>query len=495
MFTTTPLVPEPDFSLDPPAPSAVYPSWFPALSLFFALPRLPTVRDFFLSESLPAIFLDTLCSPPSLDAAWSSTVDFEPYSSTTASTTPATKQADVIFIPSQCTATLTLGTVIISKPLGNIKVGRFVRDDSDGTLFIVMVSSVVDVYSIVHHGSMRVQKSHLRYKSFTDYTHAFMDFQYEYMNQPIPEKVESYFQSRPCYMCQSTDDLKACNCRLSFISPSRPADFSPFRANMQAFAGAFMGVSYLATPASILPEEIGYRSTIAPLANPSMFSSIIQLAIQVLLSSTQPLSTTPTIDNNTTAATQPLMFEPIAFSDISNTSAPCSPMDELPHPFSLNDILANQEASPPSAFQESVEGILKFPARTAVELTKIKKMPERTKTAKSKTTTSRSKGIKKKKRELTEKELAEREARRELRIAKNRQAAARSNLRRKQQNDSLKAALAAARNQALQLRDRHLKLREENLTLKMALFAPATSASPERSSAPPLKMERTTVEC
>lgn len=245
---------------------------------------------------------------------------------------------------------------------------------------------------------------------------------------------------------------------------------------MQAFGGAYNGISYQVTPASILPEEIGYRSTVVSLGNPHMFSYVVQLAIQVLVSSQPPLSSSVVI-STTTPTTQPPLFERMAFSDISNTSSTSSPMDEIdvPHPFSLNVIVPNGQASPPSAFEESVQSILKFQTSIPdIPLKVQKEMPKKPSLSKSKTTTAmQAKGtIRKKKREITEKELAEREARRELRIAKNRQAAARSNLRRKQQNDSLKAALAAARNRALQLRDRHLKLREENLSLKMALFAP-----------------------
>lgn len=417
---------------------------------------------------MPADILDTLCTTCVLGAAWCSTVNLQPFSSTA---TALAKQYDSIFIPSRCIGTLTLGVVIISKPgEDSVRVGRFVRDDSDGSLFILISSTTttsVDVYRIVHHGSMRIQKSHLRFSSFPDYTHALLGLEHD-----ISDKVSVSFQSRPCYMCQSADDLKICSCQLSFISPSAPMEFSPFRANMEAFVGAYNGILYQVTPASILPEEIAYRSTIAPLNNPHMFSSMVQLAIQAIISSQPPLSTSIT-DGKPTSTAQPLFFQPSILTYISSSLSPFSPTGEIdiPPPFSLNGI----QVSWSSSFEESVEDILKFQTAVPHIHMQVKKdIPNRPSSSKNKTAASNKvKGtIRKKKRKLTEEELAEREARRELRITKNRQAAARSNLRRKQQNDSLKAALAAARNRALQLRDRHLKLREENLSLKIALFAP-----------------------
>lgn len=64
----------------------------------------------------------------------------------------------------------------------------------------------------------------------------------------------------------------------------------------------------------------------------------------------------------------------------------------------------------------------------------------------------------------------EREMRRQVRVFKNRAAAARSNARRKAQNDALKGALADIRRRALDLRERRMSLREENLRLKTLLL-------------------------
>jgi len=497
MFTATP-----EIEFDPIAVPASYPPWFPTPDVFFALPRHPMLRDYFSAPAHPPSFIEALCAPASLDAAWSTTVHLENIS--------INKQTDAIFIPAQCVGSRTLGICVLSVPhFGGVKVGTFVRDDSDGSVFILIQSqhtSDVDVYAIVHHGSMRIQRSHLRFASFADYLTAAQGFVQQ--NQPIPQVVASAFQSRSCHMCRRADGTPPCSCRLSFISPCHNKDFSPFRANMQALAGNFCGVNYRVTPAEILPAEIAYKSSIAPLENPHMFSTMIEMAIQNILqlhpfatqqhsatvpdTSTDTIATAATAHTNSGIITAPAdlpLFAPIAFSDISNSSNPPSPMDEISYPFSLEDILANEGCTPPSEFEKSVCGILAQQhhhmynyAVPPVSPT-IPQIPFKSKSKSASISISISapapkpKGDKKKKkrkksRELSPKELAEREARRELRIAKNRQAAARSNLRRKQQNDSLKAALAAARNQALQLRDRHLKLREENLTLKMALFAP-----------------------
>lgn len=75
------------------------------------------------------------------------------------------------------------------------------------------------------------------------------------------------------------------------------------------------------------------------------------------------------------------------------------------------------------------------------------------------------------KRPLTDAMIREKEVRQQIRIFKNRAAAARSNARRKHKNDALKSALAVVRRRARELRDRQMALWEENLRLKTLLLS------------------------
>ena len=552
----------------PSSPSAlptIIPGYVPSFDQLLALARLPHLQHFFLRNHFDSE-INTLCASTSLDAAWCSRIEFTS-TSVSLDEPPMTtcKYFDVMLAPAHATGCITAGPAAITHADGRLDIGRFARDDSDGSTIIVLNSSHnphIDVISIVHDGAMRLRRTHVRFRSVHYFRLVLLKEEGVALNTAII-RSESMMECRACPMCQRTGE-RPCSCRLAFISPMHSTDFAPFRANLHALTGAYSGHCLKFHFSDSSPCELLIRTCVTPTSSQRVISNLAHSAAQYLLASatksnvaipsTQtslPVTTTttttsypfssisvppplPALEETTvpkqltfaesveniiqqSLTTDQLQYDEravehdalVAFlsGTPNTTSAAASPPPPPTRPTtrttttppsiqvanSMMDAVATTAAhqtSPISQMSEQdctwqvldITRGLEGGIGTRVERTSRVYQEQRGRvspTTSSVSTPTVEKEIRKPtirrarrttKKVVTEEMLREREARRQLRIFKNRQAAARSNQRRKMQNDRLKSALAEARGRALQLRDRHMVLREENLRLKMALL-------------------------
>lgn len=483
--------------------------------------------------------MNTLCASSALDAAWCSRIEF---TSTCVSLDepPITtcKYFDLMLVPAQATACITAGPVVVTHDDGRIDVGRFARDDSDGSTIIVLNSSHashVDVISIVHDGAMRLRRTHVRFRSVHHFRLVLLKKEAVAVNTALI-RSESLIEYRTCPMCQRTGE-RPCSCRLAFISPVHPADFATFRANLHALSGAFSGHCLKFNVGDSSPSELLTRTCVSPTSSQHLISNIAHSAVQYLVASGTKSTLIPPTPSSIPSANS------FPFSPIS-APTPTATLDEAPAVKHLtfaesvesiiqqslsnnqlqheerpleHDALASffsgapQNTPRPQSAPPAQSSIMNATTSSTLQTSPISQLSEQhctwpmmdiaagsgearesksadggirkarfkgSLTMSSVSTPAVEKEVRKPirrarrttKKVVTEEMLREREARRQLRIFKNRQAAARSNQRRKMQNDRLKSALADARGRALQLRDRHMVLREENLRLKMALL-------------------------
>lgn len=553
------LHPEPITPITP-----IFPHYIPDLDALLRLPRLPQLHNFFLQSDTTSE-LSALCTPSVLDASWATSLQVDAQSVTQPSTNIVSKSWSVLLVPAHAIATsqLTAGVCVYSDDsTGQVSIGRFARDDSDGTITFVLNNSDgvhVDVLTTSHDGAMRVRRIFGRFRGVQSFRSALSgDSSNNGCNSGLARCMVN-FESRACPMCQRRGE-RPCTCRLAFISPMHAADFATFRANMHALTGSYAGHCYRVTsvpvPGIAQPEEMVSRTQVIPSNSQPLITSLANTAVQMLLangpvyqdtlpiepltpqataqatvqtatSSTMTASTVPTTHSTTPTpkSASALSFaesvesiiqqsftvsnadtsrdvlenDPLAAflsGTVPSTSTTCieqslqtSPLSQLgqglpsgvpaaPVSYSSTWPLPSHAHSMQlgESFQENGSYTLGAPARAASPT--ASNVSSASSAAVTAAPLPASKAIsaparrprRTTKKVMTEEMLREREARRQLRVFKNRQAAARSNLRRKLQNDRLKSALAEVRGKALELRDQHMILREENLKLKLLIL-------------------------
>lgn len=467
-----------------------------------ALARVPWVRDHLLRDDAGAE-LGALCAPTALDAAWAARLHF----TSERRGTPPQRNLSVMLVPAAATGSLTVGAAVMHFANGHTAVGRFARDDADGALvFVERRAEHIDVVAITHDGATRLRRTRALFQAGDAFRAALYGDRSAACSALI--NITLSVSSRACPMCRRRAE-RPCTCRLAFISPMHAADFTPFRANMHALCGSYNGRSVRLFSKGAPAEDYVTRGTVTPATEPTLVARLAHLAVQSLLVSPsapiapvlspQSFQVPDSTDCGAADDSAKLMsfaesvesiiqqsMHPDAASHRTAVAAASDPLsaflNEAPtlpntlpalHTSPVSEITGTPKWSYSwqpqhlSAMPESSDGMDSHSPTTSTVSTLSTPMNHQQQAVVRKPARRPRRTTKK---VLTEEMLREREARRQLRIFKNRQAAARSNLRRKLQNDRLKKALAEVRGRALQLRDRHMVLREENLRLKMALL-------------------------
>lgn len=476
------------------APSAA------ALDDVLALARVPWVRGHLLRDDAGAE-LGALCAPAALDAAWAARVHLA--AATAAS--PRERVLTAMLVPAAAAGSVTAGAAVLHYENGHTAVGRFARDDSDGALVLLERRGAhVDVSALAHDGATRTRRARARFRTGSTFRAAL--FGDRSAASAALTRVDISVESRACPMCRRRAE-RPCACRLAFISPIHATDFTPFRANMHALVGAYAGRAVRLYPGAAPAADFETQTSVSPASEPALIARLAHLAVQSLLvTPTAPVA--PVLSPDAYTASLPTQVDSVDCSPKQLTFAESveSIIQQTMHPNTAQHVPAPMPADPLAAFLTETQSLPAMlpPVHTSPVSELVDAAPKwnynwqphhlsanpensACATTQSPTTSTVStvstptsqpstgrkparRARRTTKKVLTEEMLREREARRQLRIFKNRQAAARSNLRRKLQNDRLKKALAEVRGRALQLRDRHMVLREENLRLKMALL-------------------------
>lgn len=446
----------------PPCPEQAEPAWPPPPQISAAhvetalsLVRIPWLHDFLLAPPA-STDADTLLNPAGRAHAWAADV----HVSLSASGGSLALSGTLALVPALAVGTLTVGTATGATLSGELRAGRFARDDATGALLLIAFSGdMVEVAHFGHESAARSARLYLRCDA-ARFSSALASPSFSAADVAATVVCGVHLRElRACPMCRS-EPTAPCACRLAFIPPASSTDFGPLRANMAATMGVFAGAGAAGPGSGQAHAEATVRVAV-PADNAAPLRIVEAVAARLGGPSAPPRAFPESIVS--AQADEPR-------TDGHFVRGQFVPDLQLPadaYPSANGGLLSGAlgQVSPVSgaASPASASGCTGGGTEEEALLPDSPVSPE---AGPAPPTRAR----RAPRRPMTEQELKAREERRQVRIMKNRAAAARSNARRKKHNDALKGALAEARGRALELRDRHMELREENLRLKTLLL-------------------------
>lgn len=479
--------------------------------------RIPWVADFLFSPDLNS--LSALTSPLNMRSAVTSLVSLTNVEVTPTPIHPFDIQLDgaFVFVPSFSVSTISVGfgvqecnamsyeawAAFGGRSAQRFSHFRYVRDDANAILFIVHPDSENNQIKMEVMAQSSANKRRRTYAVFDrDALQAALHTERGILHPdavlPALTMLNTVSENRECPLCPAGT---ACKCKLEMRRPSHPLDFCSLGDNMTTFLGAYEGLSQsslLSGGTSVLSAKVGSRIRVEGGVDDALMQRLCRWAITDLV---KDVKQTPRLDLITTGeqtqeTAQGAVLDPI---DLALTGLDqCLDMDfglDVGPGSTVGLTVGTAVAEKPVTLDEIVQGSSSCSSGTGIiiadtledeqEVEKGKEIggveDEQVLELVNRITggmgESRSGGrvegagrtvfIAPKTTMLEkDKALGEKEQRMLMRKQRNREAAQRSNMKRKMRNDGLKLALKETHERVRELRAREVLLREENLRLR-----------------------------